>query len=181
MCSELKKSDCTRSSSSECLECFGDWQTAICTANRRRIRVDPIPIPPLPFARARIRRERLTKQDMDDFGTTVWIGRMETAEHQQYQQNNQQYQCRTNSEQSQSSLTGIPRRAMWAATSQSQAETVHELGVVSNQRQWTTTDVEAEPSDMEPHIRRRMAQKSFSRSTVAVTTQEALDGYREKP
>ena len=42
------------------------------TVDTPKIRVDPIPIPPLPFEGARIQRERITKQDIDEFGATVW-------------------------------------------------------------------------------------------------------------
>ena len=34
-------------------------------------RVDPIPSPPLPRADTRVQRERITKQDIDEFGATV--------------------------------------------------------------------------------------------------------------
>ena len=44
----------------------GKWK-----ADRPEVRVDPIPIPPLPFEGARIRRERITKKDIDEFGATV--------------------------------------------------------------------------------------------------------------
>ena len=40
------------------------------TVDRPEIRVDPIPISPLPFEGARIHRERITKQDIDEFGAT---------------------------------------------------------------------------------------------------------------
>ena len=33
--------------------------------------MDPIPIPPLPFEGARVQRERITKQDIDEFGATI--------------------------------------------------------------------------------------------------------------
>ena len=33
--------------------------------------VDPVPILPLPFEGARIQRERITKQDIDEFGATI--------------------------------------------------------------------------------------------------------------
>ena len=35
------------------------------------VRADPIPIPPLPFEGARIQRERITKQDINEFGATI--------------------------------------------------------------------------------------------------------------
>ena len=41
------------------------------TVDRPESRVDPIPIPIFPFAGARILRERITKQDIDEFGVTV--------------------------------------------------------------------------------------------------------------
>ena len=41
------------------------------TVDGREIRVDPTSIPPMPFEGARILRERMTKQDVDDFGATV--------------------------------------------------------------------------------------------------------------
>ena len=41
----------------------GKW-----TVDRLEVRVDPIPIPTLPFEGARIQRERITKQDIDEFG-----------------------------------------------------------------------------------------------------------------
>ena len=44
----------------------GKW-----TVDRPEVRVDPIPIPPLPFEGARIQRERITKQDIDEFGATI--------------------------------------------------------------------------------------------------------------
>ena len=39
--------------------------------DRPEVRLDPIPIPPLPFEGARIQRERITKQDSDEFGATI--------------------------------------------------------------------------------------------------------------
>ena len=44
----------------------GKW-----TVDRPEAQVDPIPIPPLPFEGARIQRERITKQDIDEFGATI--------------------------------------------------------------------------------------------------------------
>ena len=44
----------------------GKW-----TVERQAVRVDPIPIPPLPFEGARVQRERVTKQDIDEFGATI--------------------------------------------------------------------------------------------------------------
>ena len=44
----------------------GSW-----TVDRPEVRVDPIPIPPLPFEGARVQRERITKQDIDEFGATI--------------------------------------------------------------------------------------------------------------
>ena len=41
------------------------------TVDRPEVRVYPIPIPPLPFEGARIQRERVTKQDIDEFGATI--------------------------------------------------------------------------------------------------------------
>ena len=41
------------------------------TVDRPEVRVDPIPIPPLPFEGARVQRERITKQDIDEFGATI--------------------------------------------------------------------------------------------------------------
>ena len=41
------------------------------TVDRPEIRVDPIPNPPLPYEGARIKRERITKKDIDEFGATV--------------------------------------------------------------------------------------------------------------
>ena len=41
------------------------------TVDRPEIRVDPNPVLPLPFEGARIQRERITKQDIDEFGATV--------------------------------------------------------------------------------------------------------------
>ena len=41
------------------------------TVDRPEVRVDPIPILPLPFEGARIQRERITKQDINEFGTTI--------------------------------------------------------------------------------------------------------------
>ena len=38
------------------------------TVDRPEARIDPIPIPPLPFEGARIQRERITKQDINEFG-----------------------------------------------------------------------------------------------------------------
>ena len=40
----------------------GKW-----TVDRPDVRVDPTPIPPLPFEGARIQRERITKQEIDEF------------------------------------------------------------------------------------------------------------------
>ena len=44
----------------------GRWTVA-----RPEAQVDRIPIPPLPFGVARIQRERITKQDFDEFGATI--------------------------------------------------------------------------------------------------------------
>ena len=41
------------------------------TVDRPEIQVDPIPMPPLPFDGARVQRERITKQDIDEFGATI--------------------------------------------------------------------------------------------------------------
>ena len=41
------------------------------TVDRPEVQVDPIPIPPLPFEGVRIQRERITKQDIDEFGATI--------------------------------------------------------------------------------------------------------------
>ena len=41
------------------------------TVDRPEAQVDPIPIPPLPFEGARIQRERITKQDIDEVGATI--------------------------------------------------------------------------------------------------------------
>ena len=41
------------------------------TVDRPEVRVDPIPIPPLPVEGARVQRERITKQDIDEFGATI--------------------------------------------------------------------------------------------------------------
>ena len=41
------------------------------TVDRPEARVDPIPIPPLPFEGARIQRERITKQDINEIGATI--------------------------------------------------------------------------------------------------------------
>ena len=37
----------------------------------KEVQVDPIPMPPLPFDGARVQRERITKQDIDEFGATI--------------------------------------------------------------------------------------------------------------
>ena len=39
--------------------------------DKPEVRVDPIPIPPLPFEETRIQRERITKQDINEFGATI--------------------------------------------------------------------------------------------------------------
>ena len=44
----------------------GKWKV-----DRPEGRVDSIPIPPLSFEGARIQRERITKQDIDEFGATI--------------------------------------------------------------------------------------------------------------
>ena len=44
----------------------GKW-----TAHRPEVRVYLIPILPLPFEGAPIQRERITKQDIDEFGATI--------------------------------------------------------------------------------------------------------------
>ena len=41
------------------------------TVDRPEIQVDPIPMPPVPFDGARVPRERITKQDIDEFGATI--------------------------------------------------------------------------------------------------------------
>ena len=41
------------------------------TVDRPEVRVDSVPIPPLPFEGARVQRERITKQDIDEFGATI--------------------------------------------------------------------------------------------------------------
>ena len=41
------------------------------TVDRPEARVDPIPIPPLPFEGVRVQRERITKQDINEFGATT--------------------------------------------------------------------------------------------------------------
>ena len=47
------------------------WTDGKWAVDRPEVRVDPIPIPPLPFEGARIHRERITTQDIDEFGATV--------------------------------------------------------------------------------------------------------------
>ena len=44
----------------------GKW-----TVDRPEVQADPIQIPPLPFEGARIQRERITKQDIDEFRATI--------------------------------------------------------------------------------------------------------------
>ena len=44
----------------------GKW-----TVDRPEVRVYPIPFPPLPFEGSRIQRERITRQDVDEFGATI--------------------------------------------------------------------------------------------------------------
>ena len=39
--------------------------------DRPEAQVDPIPIPPLPFEGARVQRERITEQDINEFGATI--------------------------------------------------------------------------------------------------------------
>ena len=56
----------------------GKW-----TVDRPEVRVDPIPIPPLPFEGARIQRERITKQDIDEFGATIGLPRLQCNQRQQ--------------------------------------------------------------------------------------------------
>ena len=41
------------------------------TVDRPEAQVDPIPIPSLPFEGARVQRERITKQDINEFGATI--------------------------------------------------------------------------------------------------------------
>ena len=41
------------------------------TVDGPEIRVDPIPVPPSPFEGASIKRERITKQGIDEFGATI--------------------------------------------------------------------------------------------------------------
>ena len=41
------------------------------TLDRPEAQVDPIPIPPLPFEGARVQRERITKQDINEFGAAI--------------------------------------------------------------------------------------------------------------
>ena len=41
------------------------------TVDRPEVQVDPISIPPPPFNVVRIQRERITKQDIDEFGATI--------------------------------------------------------------------------------------------------------------
>ena len=41
------------------------------TIDAPEVRVDPIPMPPSPFDGARVQRERITKQDIDEFGATI--------------------------------------------------------------------------------------------------------------
>ena len=41
------------------------------TVDRPEAHVDPFPIPPLPFEGARVQRERITKQGINEFGATI--------------------------------------------------------------------------------------------------------------
>ena len=41
------------------------------TVDRPEAQVDPIPIPPLPFEGALVQRERIAKQDINEFGATI--------------------------------------------------------------------------------------------------------------
>ena len=42
-----------------------------CTVDSPEIRVDPIPTPPMPYEGARTQMERITKQDIEEFGATI--------------------------------------------------------------------------------------------------------------
>ena len=53
------------------------------TVDRPEVRVDPIPILPLPFEKARIQRKRITKQDIDEFGSHDWMPRLQCNQGQQ--------------------------------------------------------------------------------------------------
>ena len=41
------------------------------TVDRPEAQVDLFPLPPLPFEGARVQRERITKQDINEFGDTI--------------------------------------------------------------------------------------------------------------
>ena len=47
------------------------WELFRHDGQRVSIRVDPIPVLPVPFEGARIQRERITRQNIDDFGAIV--------------------------------------------------------------------------------------------------------------
>ena len=44
----------------------GKW-----TVDRPMIQIDPLPPPPVPFEGARVQRERITRADIEAFGTTA--------------------------------------------------------------------------------------------------------------
>ena len=44
----------------------GKW-----TVDRRATQIDPLPPPPVPFEGAPVQRERITRTDMEAFGTTA--------------------------------------------------------------------------------------------------------------
>ena len=49
-----------------CLEFHGDLQTGWWIVDGLEVRVDPVPLPPVPFEGARVHRERIVNQEIND-------------------------------------------------------------------------------------------------------------------
>ena len=157
----------------------GKW-----TLDRPGVRVDPIPIPPLPFEGARIQRERITKQDIDEFGATIGCPGCNAVK-----DNKRNRISRTRTERNPIEPEANPKRRLLMKSAsltasgsgqlrQKRSIPDDESGMqVEDTPETSTGEGTASPTAPSANIRPRIAVKS---EPVAVTTQEAVDGHCEK-
>ena len=170
----------------------GKW-----TVDRPEVRVDAIPIPPLRFEGARVQSERITKQDINEFGATIACPGCNAIKDNKRAQAHSD-RCRMRIEEC-------------FITTPHGAERLDRRCEVINEARATAAVPETEsaaPEPREPEVnpKRRLLLKSASLSAsgsgqrkekrsipddesrmqvvksepVAVTTQEAVDGHCEK-
>ena len=200
----------------------GKW-----TVDRPEVRVDPIPVPLLPFDGARIQRETITKQGINEFGATIGcpgcsaikdnkraqahsdrcrrrieeclrvtphgaerldrrnevINEALAEEVQRGEQRKKRSDKATFAVPESAPAASEPREAPVEPDPNPKKEIAHEVSAANDQRQWTARMQVEDMSEMgtgestalpSANIQRRTVVKS---EPVAVTTQEAVDGY----